>query len=232
MNWLNLSTTDLTSATFLGCEPVDRATWLCLMAYCAIHETGGIIVGCAGWGDRMWQQVAGVTKDEVHRDTTLWTWADGGIVVQLYPVGQEAVVRAKRQGGLTRATQREEERKKKKKRKRKEKERTPDRTPSRTPTSVAEIESIYQLYPRKMAKNAALKAIESALKTVSVEDLAEAVKSFATCVEGCDSQFVPYPASWFNAGRWTDDREEWARIGRDNPRQPNLDDITLPGEYG
>jgi len=232
MNWLNLSTKDLTSPAFLGCEPTDRATWLCLMAYCAIQETGGVIEGCGGWGDRMWQQVVGITKAEAHREVSLWSWEDDDLTVNLYPVGQEDVVKAKRQGGVTRAQQAGKEREKKRKGKERSPSRAPSRTPSRTPTSVAEIESIYQLYPRKMAKKAALKAIESALKTVSVEDLTEAVKSFATCVEGRDSQFVPYPASWFNAGRWTDDREEWARIGRDRPRQPNLDDITLPGEYG
>ena len=70
-------------------------------------------------------------------------------------------------------------------------------------------ESIYQLYPRKEGKGKALPAIEKALRTTTAEVLTEAVKAFAAAKAGTDPQYIPHPASWFNARRWEDDRASW-----------------------
>ena len=66
--------------------------------------------------------------------------------------------------------------------------------------------TIYQAYPRKVAKPQALKAIRTALKKISAEDLIRHVKAFAQkCArERTEPKFIPHPASWFNAERWTD----------------------------
>jgi hypothetical protein len=84
-------------------------------------------------------------------------------------------------------------------------------------------EEIYQAYPRHVSKQAALKAIKKARKAVhgrGVEHpgewLLERTKQYATVrreVEATDPtqrQYTPYPASWFNAGRYDDDQAEWA----------------------
>lgn len=91
--------------------------------------------------------------------------------------------------------------------------------------------SIYALYPRKIGKAAALKAIEKAIVAVAAskatekhEDFAgdegkatawlqRRVKEFALSEHGSnwDRNFVPYPATWFNASRYDDDELEWSR---------------------
>lgn len=97
MHWLNLSVADIQSATFLGAEPVQRATWLCLTVYCAAQENGGVIYACHEWTDRKWQQVCGVTLEEVKSQCDLWFWhSDGSLQVWRYPVKQEELVKKRR----------------------------------------------------------------------------------------------------------------------------------------
>ena len=52
MNWLNINLATLRSPAYLGSTPVERATWLQLLAYCADQENGGCIAGAAAWKDR------------------------------------------------------------------------------------------------------------------------------------------------------------------------------------
>lgn len=99
MDWLNIHRSTLATEQFLGCEPVQRATWLCLMAYCADQENGGRIEGASEWGDRKWQQVVRVTKGEVSESCPLWSWDGGAVVVWAYPVEKEAEVRRNRENG-------------------------------------------------------------------------------------------------------------------------------------
>lgn len=99
MNWLNLNTSTKTAPAFVGCEPTQRATWLCLMLYCSEHENGGVIRDCAGWGTRRWMQTCGVTKDEVLSSCDLWSFDGGDLSVWGYPVEREREVAAKREGG-------------------------------------------------------------------------------------------------------------------------------------
>lgn len=93
MDWLNLHTSTLDSPQFLGCEPTDRATWLCLLRYCAGQENGGVIADCAGWADRKWQQLARVTYGEVKRPCELWHWKGNSLHVWAYPTDKEALVK-------------------------------------------------------------------------------------------------------------------------------------------
>ena len=71
----------------------------------------------------------------------------------------------------------------------------------------AQIETIYGLYPRKVGKVPAFKAIDKALRTKPFEELLLAVQAFARKVsqDGTEPQFIPHPATWFNAGRWDDE---------------------------
>lgn len=98
MNYLNIHIDNLMSEEFLGAEPIDRATWLCLLRYCAQHETGGIIEG-ATWGERKWMQLCGITENEVRRECKLWKWKDGKIIVNMYPIEQEKAIKKQRKAG-------------------------------------------------------------------------------------------------------------------------------------
>jgi hypothetical protein len=75
--------------------------------------------------------------------------------------------------------------------------------------SITQCETIYELYPRRVGKADAIKAIRSALGKASFEDLKEAVESYAQARKGEDQQYTPHPATWFNQERWTDDRSTW-----------------------
>ena len=110
MNWLPISTSTRTSPEFIGSEPIQRATWLCLMLYCAEHETGGVIRDCASWGDRRWMQTIGSTKAEVLADCALFRFVGDDMVVWGYDPDYERIVRDKRiigkRGGMASAASR------------------------------------------------------------------------------------------------------------------------------
>jgi len=77
-------------------------------------------------------------------------------------------------------------------------------------TSQQELAAlIYQEYPRKAAKENALKAILKAMKGNDPDFLLERTKAYAASIGWKDKQFIPYPASWFNSGSFKDDPEEW-----------------------
>jgi hypothetical protein len=99
MIWLNLKTTTLRSPEYAGSEPIQRATWLNLLAYCCEQENGGKIDGCGEWKDRQWQQTLGVTLAEVRQDCALWHWEDGALCVAFYPTDKQEEVKAKRDAG-------------------------------------------------------------------------------------------------------------------------------------
>lgn len=96
MNWLNLSIQTLDSENFVGSDPIERGTWLCLLRYCIGQENGGIISECADWADRKWQQLVRITKKEASRECDLWKWDDNTLIVWGYPCEKETEVRQKR----------------------------------------------------------------------------------------------------------------------------------------
>jgi hypothetical protein len=97
VDWLNLHISTLDSEDFLGCEPVDQATWLKLSRYCIGQENGGTIKTSPDWGDRRWQQVFRVTFKEARRACSLWHWDGDDLVVHFYPADKESEVKAKRE---------------------------------------------------------------------------------------------------------------------------------------
>ena len=67
--------------------------------------------------------------------------------------------------------------------------------------------TLYGLYPRKVGRATALKAIDKALKVKPFDELLLAVKAFGRKLQrdGTEEQFIPHPATWFNAGRYDDE---------------------------
>jgi hypothetical protein len=101
MNWINIETTTLDSEEFVGSEPINRATWLCLFRFCAGQENGGVIVGCKSWADRKWQQLARVTQSEVFAESALWDWVGDDLHLWSYPTDKESEVKQRRERART-----------------------------------------------------------------------------------------------------------------------------------
>lgn len=96
MQYLNIKIVDLRHPNYIGSDPIDRATWLNLSAFCAERENGGVIADCREWKSRMWEQVCGVTAEEVMRPCALWEWSGPDLKVWNYPVEKEGIVKRKR----------------------------------------------------------------------------------------------------------------------------------------
>ena len=87
---------------------------------------------------------------------------------------------------------------------------------------------IYNLYPRKVAKRAAIRAIAHALSRVhdgevnqqpmTWEDahrfLITKTRQYADSPAGNRESFTPYPATFYNQSRYLDHEIEWYRVNR------------------
>lgn len=88
---------------------------------------------------------------------------------------------------------------------------------------LSDAEELYQRYPRKAGKGAAIKAIFSALRKDSFETICTALVQYSAAVERWpkeEKKFIPYPATWFNQERWKDDQQTWVRDCKKS-RQPD-----------
>jgi len=99
MNYVNLRVKYLRSPEFIGSKPSERATWIALLAYCAEQENSGVIENCGAWKSRMWEQMAGVTRDEIDAKSALWHFDGNTLVVKFYPVYQQEEVARLREVG-------------------------------------------------------------------------------------------------------------------------------------
>lgn len=78
------------------------------------------------------------------------------------------------------------------------------------PQWTEDAKAIYLAYPRKIAAEAALRAIQKRLSQgIPAETLLQATTAYAAATAGTERQFIPHPATWFNAGRYLDDPAEW-----------------------
>ena len=94
---------------------------------------------------------------------------------------------------------------------------TPSATPN-IPNGV--VIEIYEAYPKKVGKPAALKAIAKAITKIKPEDLLSKTRAFAAAKIGSDPQFIPHPATWFNQERFNDDPTTWNTNGNQTNAQP------------
>jgi hypothetical protein len=106
MEWLNLKTSALHSAEYIGADPHARATWLNVILWCVQQENGGRIGGAMQWKDRQWQQICGVTLREVLNADPLIRQDGEDMLVWNYPIEKESEVRAKREAGRATAGKR------------------------------------------------------------------------------------------------------------------------------
>lgn len=99
MKWININTDTLRSERYLNSEPVERATWLNLLAWCVSQENSGIIEDCKNWKCRKWQQLCGITKSELDSCENLIQWSGDNLEVMFYPKDKEDEIKAKREAG-------------------------------------------------------------------------------------------------------------------------------------
>tara|TARA_B110000014_G_scaffold148951_1_gene103776 strand:+ start:48 stop:830 length:783 start_codon:yes stop_codon:yes gene_type:complete len=99
MHWINIHTETLRGEEFLGAEPLERATWLSLLGWCCAQENSGTITGCGDWSSRKWQQICGVTLEEVNTESQLYNFDEGNLIVHFYPLEHQEKAEASRVNG-------------------------------------------------------------------------------------------------------------------------------------
>jgi hypothetical protein len=87
---------------------------------------------------------------------------------------------------------------------------------------LTQEEEIYSVYPKKVGKPVALRAIRRALAKQPFSYLLERTKLYAqTCTS--PAEFIPHPSTWFNQERFNDDPTTWRRtVGQDGNRHPEI----------
>lgn len=88
-----------------------------------------------------------------------------------------------------------------------------------SPQSKKEAEEIYELYPRKVGKPVAVKAIAKQIKVHGYDHVKTRTGEFAAAWEGGDLTYCPHPATWFNQQRFNDKPDEWIRQKREKSRE-------------
>lgn len=80
------------------------------------------------------------------------------------------------------------------------------------------FDEFWQAVPRKAAKEKARQAFTKASKAAAPEIIIAAMRRYADQRNGQDPQYTAHPASWLNAGRWTDEPEQTQTIGAASDR--------------
>jgi hypothetical protein len=70
------------------------------------------------------------------------------------------------------------------------------------------FDTFWQCYPRRVAKLAAKKAYDKALKSATHEEIMAGVERYAYHTRTTEHQFIKHPASWLNAGCWEDELQD------------------------
>lgn len=92
------------------------------------------------------------------------------------------------------------------------KEKTKSSTPARVESDFLEF---YAAYPRHVGKEAARRAFEKAVKAgTPAPEIVEGARRYAaaTAAAGTETRYVAHPATWLNAGRWSDDMQDAAPV--------------------
>jgi hypothetical protein len=82
---------------------------------------------------------------------------------------------------------------------------------------------IYEAYPKKVGKPAALREIAKAIGVHGYDNVMNATRRYAEARKGEDPRFTPHPANWFRQERYNDDPSTWASAtGKTNDRLDEL----------
>lgn len=88
-------------------------------------------------------------------------------------------------------------------------------------------EDIYNAYPRKVGKPAALKAISKAMAKMEPTDLLSITTRFSDEWSTASSEelaYCPHPSTWFNQERYNDSPETWRNRANGEPPVKTLQD--------
>ena len=87
---------------------------------------------------------------------------------------------------------------------------------SSTPARVeSDFLDFYAAYPRHVGKEAARRAFVKAVKaSTPAADIIEGARRYAdaTTAAGTETRYIAHPATWLNAGRWSDDMQDAAPV--------------------
>lgn len=87
------------------------------------------------------------------------------------------------------------------------------------PPALGIEDEIYEAYPRKEGKDAALRAIRKRLNEgANGKFMLDQVKVYAVNIAWKERRFIPHPATWFNEGRFNDDPAEWYDPDKPKPQ--------------
>lgn len=70
------------------------------------------------------------------------------------------------------------------------------------------FDKFWEIYPRRVAKQAAFRAYKKALKESRPEVILEVARRYAREREGKDMEFTKHPATWLNGERWCDYQQQ------------------------
>lgn len=94
--------------------------------------------------------------------------------------------------------------------------------PRSTRVYESDAQEIYQAYPRKIGKDEGIKRIKQALKAIPKDELLAITKKYAESVVGKDTEYIPYPSTWFNKKRYLDETF----------KEPDTEETSMDGVAG
>lgn len=74
------------------------------------------------------------------------------------------------------------------------------------------FETFWQCYPRRVAKLAAKKAYDKALKQTTHQEIMAGVERYAFHTRNTEHQYIKHPASWLNSGCWEDELQDTRQL--------------------
>jgi hypothetical protein len=89
--------------------------------------------------------------------------------------------------------------------------------------------SFWAIYPRHVAKAAAVSAWEKALRRADAATIVAGAGRAADAMNGTDRSFIPHPATWLNRDQWLDDPGDASN--RRLTSAENLDRLTRPADH-
>lgn len=99
----------------------------------------------------------------------------------------------------------------------------PSIEPSVKPNISSDFEKFYNVYPRKVGKQAALKAFAKSLTIASADEIIAGALRYGNDPNlPFDQNFIPHPATWLNAGRWEDGQLPQRQLTEDEKRAKEL----------